>query len=1114
MGRKHGAGGSRKAKRKLQRQKKRARRDSHNRQHRASLTVDPGASTSSGRYSSQLLRQHELPDNKGSMHNHSSKRRRLASGSSDQAVNVRDDLRASKFTSDSAVSSDSLDDDADCNVVVYPEDREIAYLEQKLFSGKKYSGEKGKRKLAKEWVEKDGFDDDFSDFLSGLEKRVFTSSAPSGEHEKINVPDVRDPLKSGRSPMRRDRDSEAVQILRPRALSVDVQSESEAEADDDDATAHGEEVTSAHKESSEDSSSSSDDQMSPDNNISSEEDEGYGLVRSRSNSISHHALEHTGSSADVWGGVKPSKTDGQPDPEDVEIEYLEKKLFSGKYKGDKGRRRLAKEWIEKDGFDADFASFINELGSVTSTSTGNGAQPESRETYHSRSSYKVENEIDDEENDSGVSQDSSSDDADEASSTSDEDESDKDEVINLYGGKGGAKPSAAEIYGQTPMGGRHDDNGKPTKYVPPHLRRNNASAPTRSKWNDNLGDDGRLQRQVNGLFNRCGEANIESIANSMAELYSQNPNSLVNRALSNAILDACCGNREVIPKHGSGGIQLLEPLVRNAAALTTAIHHIVPGSQLGANVLEGTVERLSAPLDVRRYLDDASNRNDAEGDTDVPSGKEGIETEDCLQLSLDKDKSCNNLIMLLAYLYTFGTIECILIYDFVRLFSTRLNEPDIELLLLLVTKCGSKMRSDDPNALRDIILLVQKSVARVRRSSKSSEVRSARIDFMLDTIYDLKNNKTKHRRSHTEARETTTRLLKWLLHIKKRHSSIEQALGVPLDDLMDAEVRGRWWVVGGRWVGRRRGKNQSGPTLSTEEQEKMKEDPHANIRVGDIDMDQDFSSIDDRGASGDPNGINMMALAQAKRMNTDVRRSIFLTIIGSSDYMDAFERVMKLGLREKQEREIVYVLLACCEDEPDYNPFYAHVAQKLCAGIPRFKFTFQLAFWDRFKLLAGKEGDEHLEQYLNSAKLLAHLTVHFSLSLAVLKVVDFGPNMSNIAVVYFHTFCLAIICDPLCISDDDDVGVGRMDAGRQGPRFDRIRKIFSRIGTSTDHAFVRQGLAFFLRQHIVERLSRKIKRLKQGKGNHVKRKQEWRECVLRKRRAKAALSCLDRVSLE
>ena len=221
-------------------------------------------------------------------------------------------------------------------------------------------------------------------------------------------------------------------------------------------------------------------------------------------------------------------------------------------------------------------------------------------------------------------------------------------------------------------------------------------------------------------------------------------------------------------------------------------------------------------------------------------------------------------------------------------------------------------------------------------------------------------------------------------------------------------------------------------------------------------------------------------------------------------------------LKAKQEREIVYVLLVCGDRR---STIHFIRRQKLCSELSSFK-HFPVSFWDRFKRLADKsDQDDHsaMQRMLNSAKLLAHLTVHFSLSLAVLKVVDFGPDMSKRAVIYFHTFIFAILCDPLCVGEDDDVGIDRMDAGRQGPEFKRIREIFSRIGTSTDHALVRQGLAFFLRHHLIDRLSRKIKRLKSSRTSHKsvsERKEAWKGCVLRKRRAKAALSCLDRMSLE
>lgn len=46
-------------------------------------------------------------------------------------------------------------------------------------------------------------------------------------------------------------------------------------------------------------------------------------------------------------------------------------------------------------------------------------------------------------------------------------------------------------------------------------------------------------------------------------------------------------------------------------------------------------------------------------------------------------------------------------------------------------------------------------------------------------------------------------------------------------------------------------------------------------------------------------------------MNTDLRRTIFCLLLGAEDYMDAFEKLMKLGLKGNQDREIVYVLVHC-----------------------------------------------------------------------------------------------------------------------------------------------------------------------------------------------------------
>lgn len=44
----------------------------------------------------------------------------------------------------------------------------------------------------------------------------------------------------------------------------------------------------------------------------------------------------------------------------------------------------------------------------------------------------------------------------------------------------------------------------------------------------------------------------------------------------------------------------------------------------------------------------------------------------------------------------------------------------------------------------------------------------------------------------------------------------------------------------------------------------------------------------------------LVQLAAAQRMNTDLRRAIFCIIMSGEDYMDAFEKILRLDLSGKQ----------------------------------------------------------------------------------------------------------------------------------------------------------------------------------------------------------------------
>jgi len=100
--------------------------------------------------------------------------------------------------------------------------------------------------------------------------------------------------------------------------------------------------------------------------------------------------------------------------------------------------------------------------------------------------------------------------------------------------------------------------------------------------------------------------------------------------------------------------------------------------------------------------------------------------------------------------------------------------------------------------------------------------------------------------------------------------------------------------------------------------------------------------------------------------------------------MDAFEKVMRLQLKAQQERDIVSVLLYCLGQEKHFNPFYAHLASRLCAFVPSIKFTMKLAVWDHLKALA--QGDEKaIKAHKSIAHLVATLLGDNSLPITTLK---------------------------------------------------------------------------------------------------------------------------------
>ena len=441
------------------------------------------------------------------------------------------------------------------------------------------------------------------------------------------------------------------------------------------------------------------------------------------------------------------------------------------------------------------------------------------------------------------------------------------------------------------------------KYVPPSLR-----TPAAEEEDEEVLK--QLRRQIQGLLNRLAESNLISILRSLEELYTRNPRQHVTATLIDILVglvaDAAVLNDTFLVLH---------------AGFAAAVYKLV-GTDFGAQLLERLVQKIDHFYSA--------------------SGSEG--------------KQALNLLAFLCNLYIFQLVGSPIIFDYIRLLLAELSENNTELLLRVIRTCGQTLRQDDPSALKDVVLLLQRSVAKAGEAHVS-----VRTKFMIETINDLKNNRMKAASSTTLTAEQTTRIKKTLLSLKNSRSlKPTEPLSINLADIRNSDKKGKWWLVGASYT----------PTTN----------PPNPISNDDSDSDLSHSEP----------GTDLNALAKQQGMNTAVRRSIFTTLLSSVDYQHAHTQLLKLHLKNRQQLEIPRVLIHCVKAEEAYNPFYALVAAKFCADRALRK-GFEFGVWDFFRQMEDAEAGVGMRQIVNVSKFCGTLVAEQAFRMTLLEKLEFAP---------------------------------------------------------------------------------------------------------------------------
>ena len=155
-------------------------------------------------------------------------------------------------------------------------------------------------------------------------------------------------------------------------------------------------------------------------------------------------------------------------------------------------------------------------------------------------------------------------------------------------------------------------------------------------------------------------------------------------------------------------------------------------------------------------------------------------------------KELDNYVMLICYLYCFQVLSCDLIFDLTSKFVNQFSVKDIELLILTLRLVGFNLRKDDPEKLKNTILEVQKKSTEVENSN-------SRVKFMLETLIAIKNNNVKKLPNYDPSHQI--HLTKIMRNFIRPGADITP-LKVQLEDLLNVETHGKWWIVGSAWSGR------------------------------------------------------------------------------------------------------------------------------------------------------------------------------------------------------------------------------------------------------------------------------------------------------------------------
>uniref|UniRef100_A0A8R1E790 MI domain-containing protein n=1 Tax=Caenorhabditis japonica TaxID=281687 RepID=A0A8R1E790_CAEJA len=463
-------------------------------------------------------------------------------------------------------------------------------------------------------------------------------------------------------------------------------------------------------------------------------------------------------------------------------------------------------------------------------------------------------------------------------------------------------PEAEDIYGRK----INKTTGELIKFDPAAARRKLDELDAMTSDGSSTEQRARVDRAVNSIINKLSDAMLVKSQQAIAELWANSSKNDVKSALHKFLSKA-----------------LLAPFRLQDSLLTTygafiAMCHSMISSEISAHFVEV-------------FLCDLVKSVDDEEEPD--------------------DKSMENRLVFTAMLVVFRIIQPLILVELIEKFAQNLNLTNLFGIRTIVAYAYKSLKRTSWPAITEKIDTIavefqQKPISALPRAK-----------FLLEEVIALK--KAPPAAIDYTIFERQQKILQGLTK-KKGGSSDSKELSMTLNDLLHAEERGRWWIVGSAF----RLPEQGGNGLLASSSAHQKQNSATTFPP------------------------EVVTLATKAGMNSEVRRQIFCSVATAEDEDDAFERLLKLSLKGEKERELVHVLIAMMMKEKTFNAFYAELLQRFCEFNKRFVITLQFALWDQLRDCDG------LKPFQRSslAQLFQHLIANEVMPITVLKTVEWATR--------------------------------------------------------------------------------------------------------------------------